>query len=199
LKTVPEIGIENLFKEKLPEQISSKIVKTRKLASPTVDAVIEEIRRRGRPESLRGMARYWIRTDKAFGVSIPNLRGLAKTIGRDYELSAQLWKTGVHEARILAGMIDDPSKVTKSQMETWVGDFDSWDVVDGVCGNLLDKTLFDVSKAHEWSVRKEENVKRAGFVLMAELAVHDKNATNMTFLDFLPLVVGGNRRTTETT
>jgi 3-methyladenine DNA glycosylase AlkD len=86
-------------------------------------------------------------------------------------------------------MIDDPSKVSENQMEEWASDFDSWDIVDGCCGNLLDKTEFAIRKAHEWSKREEEYVKRAGFVMMAELAVHDKKASNKTFLDFLPVIV----------
>jgi 3-methyladenine DNA glycosylase AlkD len=86
-------------------------------------------------------------------------------------------------------MIDDPSKVSEDQMEEWASDFDSWDVVDGCCGNLFDKTEFAIRKAHEWSKKEEEYVKRAGFVLMAERAVHDKNASDKTFLDFLPVIV----------
>jgi 3-methyladenine DNA glycosylase AlkD len=86
-------------------------------------------------------------------------------------------------------MIDDPEKMSEDQMEKWASDFDSWDIVDGCCGNLFDKTEFATKKANEWSKRKEEYVKRAGFVLMAELAVHDKNASDKTFLDFLPIIV----------
>lgn len=155
----------------------------------TVERVIEEIRGLGNPENLPGIARYGIRTDKAYGVSIPKIRNLAKKIGKQHDLAEQLWKTGIHEARILAGMIDDPTKVTEAQMERWAGDFDSWDVVDGACGNLLDRTRFAVSKAYDWSTRNEEYVKRAGFVLMAELAVHDKKAADKVFLDFLPVIV----------
>jgi 3-methyladenine DNA glycosylase AlkD len=86
-------------------------------------------------------------------------------------------------------MIDDPEKVSEDQMESWATDFDSWDIVDGCCGNLFDKTEFAFRKAHEWSERKEEYIKRAGFVLMAEMAVHDKKASDKTFLDFLPAIV----------
>jgi len=86
-------------------------------------------------------------------------------------------------------MIDDHKKVSEAQMEEWAADFDSWDVVDGCCGNLFDKTEFAERKAREWSMREEEYVKRAGFVLMAELAVHSKEASDKTFLDFLPLII----------
>jgi 3-methyladenine DNA glycosylase AlkD len=155
----------------------------------TLRDVLEEIRKRGDPKALKGMTRFGIETSRAFGVSVPQLRDLAKKAGRSHELAQQLWRTGIHEARILAGMIDDPVNVTEDQMEDWAKDFDSWDVVDGCCGNLFDKTEFAVRKAHEWSERKEEYIKRAGFVLMAEMAVHDKNALDKTFLDFLPVIV----------
>ena len=88
-------------------------------------------------------------------------------------------------------MVDDPEQVTVDQMDKWVRDFDSWDVVDGSCGTLFDKTPFAVAKAREWCKREEEFVKRAGFVLMAELAVHDKQAKDKLFLDFLPLIIAG--------
>src|SRR5437016_1448022 len=158
-------------------------------SSATLEQIIDEIRKRGDPNVVAGMTRFGIQASKALGVSIPQLRDLAKKIGKNHSMAEQLWQTGIHEARILAGMIDDPARVTEDQMEKWVNDFDSWDIVDGSCGNLFDKTELAVRKAHEWSKRKEEYVKRAGFVLMAEMAVHDKKATNKTFLDFLPLIV----------
>ena len=148
-----------------------------------------ELRRRASPKAVAGMARFGIQTGKALGVSIPQLRDVAKHVGTNHELAQKLWKTGIHEARILASMIDDPEKVSEDQMERWGTDFDSWDVVDGCCANLFDKTEFAVRKAYEWSKRKEEFIKRAGFVLMAEMAVHDKKASNRTFLDFLPVIV----------
>lgn len=135
------------------------------------------------------MARYGIQTRNAYGVSIPRLRAISMKIGKDHMLAQQLWKTGIHEARILAGMIDDPAQVNEAQMEDWATDFDSWDIVDGSCGNLFDKTPFAVKKAHEWSKRSEEYVKRAGFALMAELAVHDKKLSDDTFIDFFPLII----------
>ncbi len=155
----------------------------------TVDFLVEELRKRGSPKAREGMSRFGIQTGKAFGVSIPQIRVLAKKIGTNHELAQQLWVSEIHETRILASMVDDPARVSEEQMEKWAIEFDSWDVVDGCCGNLFDKTKFAVRKAHEWSKRREEYVKRAGFVLMAELAVHDKKAADKTFLDFLPLIV----------
>jgi len=145
----------------------------------------------GDEKAVEGMARFGIQSSNSFGVSVPKLRTLAREVGRNHSLALKLWETGLHDARLLATMIDDPEEVTIDQMDKWVRDFDSWDVVDGSCGNLFDKTPFAVAKAKEWCKREEEFVKRAGFVLMAELAVHDKQAKDGLFLEFFPLIMGG--------
>jgi 3-methyladenine DNA glycosylase AlkD len=139
-------------------------------------------------DALAGMARYGINTENSYGVSIPVLRAMGRQIGKDHRLAAELWSSGVREARILAAYIDDPRRVTDRQMERWARDFDSWDVCDQICSNLFDKTRFALSKAMEWSGRSELFVKRAGFVLMASLAVHDKTAEDAVFESFLPII-----------
>ncbi len=153
--------------------------------------VLNELRAQGNPEAVRGMAKYGISSKGTLGVSVPSLRTMAKRIGKDHELALGLWGSGVHEARILAALIDEPDLVTEDQMERWVTEFDSWDVCDGCCSALFDKTRFSYSKALEWSGRSEEFVKRAGFVLMAQLAVHDKKATNEAFVPFFPAIRKG--------
>ncbi len=153
-----------------------------------IEKYIEKLKILANPEAVAGMARFGINPNNTYGVSIPALRKMARDIGRDHALAQELWQSGIHEARILAGMIDEPEKVTCEQMEEWAADFDSWDICDQMCSNLFDKTDFAYQKAHEWSSRKEEFVKRAGFVLMAALAVHDKRAGDEKFLEFLPVI-----------
>lgn len=131
------------------------------------------------------MARFGIDTSNALAISIPVLRKMARELKPDHGLALALWKTGIHEARILATMVDDPAAVTEKQMEKWVRDFYSWDVCDQCCSNLFDKTPFARKKAFEWSSRNEEFVKRAGFTLMATLSVHDKESPDKAFLEFL--------------
>lgn len=132
------------------------------------------------------MARFGINPEHALGVRIPDLRRLAKELGKDHSLALALWRTGVHEARILASMVDQPERVTERQMESWVRAFDSWDVCDQVCGNLFDRTRFAGEKTVEWMGRDEEFVKRAGFALAAWRAVHDRDAADGEFIDLLP-------------
>lgn len=139
--------------------------------------------------NLAGMARYGIRTDNALGVSMPVLRRMGKDLGRDHGLAEELWNTGIHEARILASLVAEPSRVTRSQMDRWAKDFDSWDVCDQVCMNLFGKTPFAYEKALVWSRRREEFVKRAGFALMAVLAWHDKEANDARFEPFFERVL----------
>jgi 3-methyladenine DNA glycosylase AlkD len=150
--------------------------------------VLNQLRALADPEAAAGMARFGIKTDTAFGISVPTLRDLAKRIGTNHDLAIELWESGYHEARILAALIGDPNLVTEALMEQWVADFDSWDVCDGCCGTLFDKTRFAYAKAREWSGRREEFVKRAGFALMAYLAVHDKHADDRVFVRFLGLI-----------
>lgn len=153
-----------------------------------VNQILNRLRSLSDPDAVAGMARFGINPRNTYGVSIPILRKIARELGKDHELAQQLWASGIHEARILAGMIDDHEKVTEAQMESWVKDFDSWDVCDQCCSNLFDKTRFAYRKSSEWSSRREEFVKRAGFALMAALAVHDKDASDNKFLELLPLV-----------
>ena len=122
------------------------------------------------------------------GIPVPEIRKLAKEIGKDHRLAVDLWKTGVHEARVLATMIDSPQYVTEEQMDEWIKDFNSWDICDHACGNLFDKMPFAYKKAAEWTTREAEYEKRAGFALIAYLAVHNKNADDTKFLKFFSLI-----------
>ena len=152
------------------------------------DEVVKKLKKLENNSNKTGMARYGINTENAFGISIYVLRPMAKEIGKDHKLALQLWKTKIHEVMILAAFIDEPEKVTEKQMESWVRDFNSWDVVDLTCSDLFDKTPFAWKKAVEWSARKEEFVKRAGFTLMAALAVHDKKAPDREFMKLFPII-----------
>jgi len=152
------------------------------------EKILKKFKSLSDPEALKGMAKFGINTKKAYGISLYVIRSMAKEIGKNHELAQRLWSSGIHEARILAGMVDDPKQVTKNQMERWVKDFDSWDVCDQVCSNLFDKTPFAYKKVFEWSKRNEEFVKRAGFVLMACLSVHDKKADDKQFEQFFPII-----------
>lgn len=137
------------------------------------------------------MARFGINPKNTLGVKIPILRAIAKDIGKNHELAILAWKSGIHEMRILACLIDDVKMVGIKQMDIWVKDFDSWDVCDQVCSNLFDKTDCAFSKAKEWAKDSREFVKRAGYVLMATLAVHQKKAADADFLKFFPLIKQG--------
>ena len=150
--------------------------------------IIQQLKSLSDPVAVAGMKRFGIQTKNTFGVSIPHLRKIAKQIGKDHPLAERLWASGIHEARILASMVDDPKVVTEKQMEKWVKDFDSWDVCDQCCSNLFDKTRWAHQKAVQWSERNEEFIKRAGFVLMAALAVHDKEMSDREFVKFFTII-----------
>ncbi len=154
----------------------------------TANDILARLESLGNERNRQGMARFGINVERAYGVSMAEIRRLKKEIPRDHALALALWDAGVHEARILACLVDEPHKVTEEQMERWALDFNSWDLCDQCCGNLFDRTPFAYPKTRAWAVREEEFVRRAGFALMAWLAVHDKKAANEPFLDFLPLI-----------
>jgi len=148
--------------------------------------ILKKLKALSNPKAVEGMARFGISPENTYGVSIPDLRKMAKEIGKDHSLALNLWDSSIHEARILASMIDDSNQVIKKQMDAWIKDFDSWDVCDQCCMNLFDKTPMAWEKAVEWTNREKEFEKRAGFSLMACLAWHNKEATDKKFLVFLP-------------
>jgi len=150
--------------------------------------IISELKKHSNPKDREGMARFGINPKYALGVHIPVLRNLAKKIGKNHKIAEDLWKTKIHEARILACMIDDPKIVAEKQLEEWVKEFNSWDLCDQCCMNLFDKLPIAWKKAVEWPKRKEEFVRRAGFSLMACLAWHDKKAKDKDFLKLFPVI-----------
>ena len=153
-----------------------------------IDEVFTLLHQKSNPAYLEGMKRFAIETNNALGIPIPEVRKLARIIKKDHALALELWKTGLHEARILASLVDDPAFVTPKQINDWVNDFNSWDICDQVCGNLFYRTPFAIETALAFSSRNEEFVKRAAFVLMAEYAIHNKTADNETFINFLQLI-----------
>jgi 3-methyladenine DNA glycosylase AlkD len=157
--------------------------------APRAPEVLAELRRLADPSRLPGMARYGIATEHALGVTMTELRGYARPLGRDHELAGALWGTGIHEARLLATLVDEPAEVTEAQMDRWVRDVDSWDLCDGLCGNLFDRTPFALDKSVEWSAREEEFVRRAAFALIAWMTVHRKDMDDERFEALLPLVI----------
>jgi 3-methyladenine DNA glycosylase AlkD len=165
------------------------VARTRK--DPRVVALLDELRGMRSERNRAGMARYGINVANAFGVSIPELRKVAKRVGTDHALALALWATGNHEARLLACFVDDPAAVTPAQLEAWAADFDSWDVCDQATTSLFDLTAHAWTKAAAWAKRDEEWVKRGGFALMAGLAVHDEEATDARFAKLFPLIERG--------
>ena len=150
--------------------------------------ILEKLKSKSRKDQLEGMARYGIKIDKRLGVSIPEIRKIAKDFGKNHETALDLWNTGFDDAKITAAMIDEPEKVTENQMDEWVKEIDSWDVCDQICMNLFDKTSYAWKKIIDWSKRDEEFVKRTAFSLLACLAWHDKNADDNKFIEYFPII-----------
>jgi 3-methyladenine DNA glycosylase AlkD len=160
----------------------------RGVGSNSVAVILAELQKMGGAKRRAGMGRVGINVENAFGVSVLELRKVAKCLGSDHELALALWATRNHEARLLAAFVDDPAEVTPGQMDAWARDFDSWDVCDQACTSLFDQSRHAWSKAVEWAGHDDEWIKRGGFALMAGLAWHDKSTADPPFLKLLQVI-----------
>lgn len=150
--------------------------------------ILKKLKSFSNPKNVEGMARFGISAKNTYGVSIPVLRKMSKEIGKDHQMAQELWASGVHEARILASMVDEIEKVIEKQMDKWVADFDSWDVCDQCCLNLLDKVDFVDKKIKNYAQAKEEFVKRTAFTLIACLAFHNKELKDKDFEKYFTII-----------
>jgi len=171
------VATSSISSSRRPDRIEAEVART-----------LAWLKRRGTKANREGMARYAIRSEKMFGVSVGTLRQLGKRLGRNHELAAALWDTGWYEARMLASFVDEPAHVTPAQMDRWCKDFDNWAICDTVCFHLFDRTPHAWVKVQKWSRGRAEFVKRAAFALLASLALHDKNAADQRFIRCLPLI-----------
>lgn len=154
----------------------------------TTIAKLRSLGQNSKPGYREGMTNFGIKSDNALGVQLPKIRALAKYIGTDHKLALELWKQNIHEAKLLATMIDNPKLVSENQMDEWVRDFNSWDICDQCCSNLFDQTKFYEKKIFEWVESDLEFIRRAGFVLMATSAVHHKKESDEKFITYLPII-----------
>lgn len=165
-------------------------------AAVATDALLELLKTHSNADNAAGMARFGISGEGLLGVSMKTLRSIAAPVLRvrksdaawRHDVAAGLWATGIHEARILGILIEDPACVTREQAKRWATDSDSWDITDQLCLSLLDRTPFAYDLAREWSAEEPQFLKRAGFALMACLAWHDKSAPDTALLPFIELV-----------
>jgi len=154
----------------------------------SVASILASLERRGSRANVEGMKRYGISSPRMFGISVSDLRAMAKEIGRDHALALELWETGWYEARMLAAFIADPAAITQAQMDRWARDFDNWAITDTACFSLFDRTPHAWSRVDQWSKRSAEFVRRAGFALLASLALHDKQSADTEYRKRLALI-----------
>jgi len=150
--------------------------------------IIIKLEKLSNPEAVKGMESYGIKDMKVLGVKVPELRKMAKELGKSHVLALKLWAKNIRETRIIASIVDDPKLVTEKQMDSWTEEFTNWEVCDQCCMNLFEKTPYAYKKCYDWSSRHEEFVKRAGFVMMARMAVSDKKADDNKFIPFFAII-----------
>ena len=162
--------------------------RTKKSVDADVQSALAWLKRHSTRATLEGMARYAIPSDKALGVAMKDIKTLGRKLGRNHELAAALWETGVYEARMAASFVDDPAQVTPAQMDRWCKDFDNWAFCDALSFNLFDRTPHAWTKVRQWSRRRNEFEKRTAFALLWSLTVHDKRAGDEPFLHGLAII-----------
>lgn len=156
--------------------------------NPRLAAALALLQENARPEALEGLARFGITGDQRLGLSMPVIRRIARTLGRDHALAQALWDIGIPEARIVAGLVAEPAQLSSRQMDAWAQGFASWDVCDQVCGSAFLASPLAWCKVRAWASHRDEFVRRAAFALLATLAVHDKQASDEDFAAVLPLI-----------
>jgi 3-methyladenine DNA glycosylase AlkD len=159
-------------------------------SSPSADleAALVWLKSHARKATRDGMARFGIPSDNALGVTMADIRVLAKRLGKNHALAQALWNTGIYEARMVASLVAEPARLTPREMDRWCREFDSWAVCDTVCFSLFDRVPYAFRKVSEWAAKREEFVKRAAFALLWALTVHDKRSGDEPFARCLPLV-----------
>lgn len=152
------------------------------------DEIIKELKKNANPKNVLGMKRFGIQGKYMLGISVTFLRKFVKNIPKNHKLALELWKTGIHEARMLSSMIDLEDKVTVKQMDDWTKSFDSWDICDGVCMNLFCKTKFVDQKIYEYAKNNKEFIRRTAFTLIACLAFKLKNLKDKDLIKYFDLI-----------
>jgi 3-methyladenine DNA glycosylase AlkD len=176
-------------KAAMPPKTSAGKSKTPVVPAPgDARSALAWLERHATKKTLDGMARYGMPSDKALGVTVGDIQKLAKLLGKSHGLAAELWKTGVYEARMLAAYVDEPDEVTAAQMDRWAKDFDNWGICDTVCFVLFDRAPDRWAKVIAWAGSEREFVKRAAFALLWGLTRHDKTAPDACFLQGLELI-----------
>ncbi|MCU0848689.1 MAG: DNA alkylation repair protein [Spirochaetes bacterium] len=150
--------------------------------------IIRKLKSLHNRKNAEGMRRFGIKSKNMLGISMPVLRRMAAETGKNHGVALELWDSGIHEAMILASLIADPELMSGDVIEKWIGEIDSWGICDQACLNLFWKIPSAHDMAMEWAGREEEYVRRAGFALMAVLAVHDRDSSDSRFSKFFPLI-----------
>lgn len=155
----------------------------------TLQEIIDKLHQIADPEKvIFKQNKFGIISNNAIGVYHKDLKKLAKEIGVNNDLALALFDTNIYECRLLCSKIFNPKAVTEELMEKWVRTFENWEITDSFCMGLLKYSTLAIPKIEEWTLRKAEFEKRAGFVIMASYGFADKKAGNEVFEPFFDII-----------
>ena len=142
----------------------------KKTGTISIKEILGELKSLGDPRALKVWGRLGLDGSKYYGVNLTRLGTYARKLGRDHDLALELWASGIHDARLLATMIEDPKLATEEQIDRWIEEADFWDLTDKICSNIVAKTSFGEMKTREWIASPKEFVRRAGWITLKGLA-----------------------------
>lgn len=116
---------------------------------------------------------------------LADLVALAQDVGRDHDVACGLWEVGSHDARVLATLVADPDLVEDAQLDRWIQTAGEVALADRVALSVAAMTSWARSKVGDWAHHPQPEVRRAAYLLLAELARSDGE---MTDADFIPWV-----------
>jgi len=130
------------------------------------------------------IGQFGIDNSTALGIRTPLLKALAKELGKQPALSAQAWNEPEHEMKLMAILLGEGKTMEREELEKWVRESYSWDLVDQACGRVYQRHPDAWDLAFEWARREPEMERRAGLVLMIAITIHHKKRPDETLLPF---------------
>ncbi|WP_346855249.1 hypothetical protein [uncultured Draconibacterium sp.] len=146
--------------------------------------ILKVIKLRKNGEVSDAMKQQGILYKLNWGVSILDLREIAKSYEPDHLLALKLWNKQWRETMILATLLDDVKELTEEQMDFWAKSFENSEIAEQASTNLWVKSKFAFVKALEWCRGKKHLVRFSGVHLMGRLAITEKLAIDEMFEPF---------------
>ncbi len=155
-----------------------------------VKQIVQQLKAKGNIEvSLFKQKKFGITATNALGITIKDLKEIAKSIPYNKALSLQLYDTQIYEAKLLCAILLKPTDVDFALAQKWIAEFDTWEICDTFCMKLFAKSTIALNVIDFYKNAEKEFEKRAAFAVMAAYTMANKNADNVVFENFLQIII----------